>query len=50
MNYIEFPKLGIHLDINPRAVSNLFGTNISFMVWHYNCSCNYGYPLASYET
>ncbi|NLP00124.1 MAG: prolipoprotein diacylglyceryl transferase [Clostridiaceae bacterium] len=29
MNYIEFPKLGIHLDINPRAVSNLFGTNIS---------------------
>lgn len=29
MNYVEFPKLGIHLDINPRAVSNLFGTNIS---------------------
>lgn len=29
MNYIEFPKLGIHLDINPSAVSNLFGTNIS---------------------
>ena len=29
MNYIEFPKLGIHLDINPNAVSNLFGTNIS---------------------
>jgi len=29
MNYIEFPKLGIHLDINPEAVSNLFGTNLS---------------------
>lgn len=29
MNYIEFPKLGIHLDINPSAVPNLFGTNIS---------------------
>lgn len=29
MNYIEFPKLGIHLDINPSAVSNLFGTNIN---------------------
>jgi len=29
MNYIEFPKLGIHLDIDPEAVSNLFGTNIS---------------------
>ncbi|NLE25197.1 MAG: prolipoprotein diacylglyceryl transferase [Clostridiaceae bacterium] len=29
MNYIEFPKLGIHLDIDPSAVSNLFGTNIS---------------------
>jgi len=29
MNYIEFPKLGIHLDIDPEAISNLFGTNIS---------------------
>lgn len=29
MHYIEFPKLGIHLDINPSAISNLFGTGIS---------------------
>lgn len=29
MHYIEFPKLGIHLDINPIAVSNLFGTQIN---------------------
>lgn len=29
MGYIEFPKLGIHLDINPIVVPNLFGTQLS---------------------
>lgn len=28
MDYIEFPKLGIHMEIGPIAVENLFGTQI----------------------
>ncbi|MGI6085122.1 MAG: prolipoprotein diacylglyceryl transferase [Acetivibrionales bacterium] len=29
MHYIEFPKLGIHLNISPEAIPNLFRTGIS---------------------
>lgn len=29
MDFIEFPKLGIHLDLNPIAISNILDTQIS---------------------